>query len=392
MKFAALSLLASLGLLVFGAGCASPSSGYSARMRQARDFEIVETSTKRTLTAQEMAHLRAKVTDYLEREGATESGDYYLKIYLGTEDGMPEGEWVVVRYTREPVTRVEYVAAYPDYYDYRSTFAYDYYPFSPYGFGRLSFQYYDYPYFGPRHYTPVHHHRRHYTRGHHGNHRPGHGHDRHHDGPRRPRPSGVAVTPPAKPTFVPANIADARRRGFGTAEDRFGGRYFAPGAEARRRGPERRIGSNSSAPALNPTPGTTFRPFTPRANSAERTQTRPSRIVPHAPPGDRGAQRYQRPNAHTPGPRSISGRERTRSPAQIGTPARRSVPSATIRPPASQVQAAPGRNPAPARSESTPAREAPARNDYRTESRTNSDSNPPVRTNINDGGRRARER
>jgi hypothetical protein len=180
------SLVIALGLAGLLAGCVSTHSRTGQRVRPANDFEIVETSTKRHLTPKEMAELRAMVGEYLVKEGATDSGDYYVKVFLGPEqEGVP-AEWVVVRYSRDnatTATRFSLLSSYPAYADsYSSYLAYDYYPFSYYGFGRLSFQYYDDPYFSNYGYGRYYPRRSGTGRPHHGN---NHQHDRDHDGNRR---------------------------------------------------------------------------------------------------------------------------------------------------------------------------------------------------------------
>lgn len=206
------TLVLVLGFAVLLSGCVTQPTYSGQRVRSARDFEVVETSTKRTLSTREMVHLKEKVEDYLEQEGVTGTGDYYVKIFLGEEEGVAEGEWVVVRYTKEPAVRFSLLASNPGYYDpYYSTYAYDHFPFPYYGFTRLSFQYYDYPYYGYRHY-PVSRRPHHGGRGHHGDRdrKPGGRPDRDRDDDRDPspndgRPSG-ALKPSFKPPFVPANV------------------------------------------------------------------------------------------------------------------------------------------------------------------------------------------
>lgn len=205
------ALVLSLVLVAFMTGCVSQQTYSGQRVRSARDFEVVETSTKRTLTTREMVHLKQKVEAYLEQEGVTENGDYYVKIFLGEEEGLGEGEWVVVRYTKEPAVRYSLLASSPGLYDpYYSSYAYDYYPFPYSGFTRLSFQYYDYPYYGYRHY-PVSR-RPHHGRGHHGDRdrKPDGRPDRDRDNvsehrPDDGRPSG-ALKPSYKPPFGRGNV------------------------------------------------------------------------------------------------------------------------------------------------------------------------------------------
>jgi hypothetical protein len=143
-----------LGLAGLLTGCAGHSSPRTAR-RTAHDFEVVETNSKRLLTPQEMEHLRHEVLKFLEKERAVASGDYYVKIFLAPgEDGIAT-EWVVVRFTRETDLRFELLGSDDNYYtSYRSYAAYDYYPYGYDNFSRISFQYYDDPYYGSRYYYP----------------------------------------------------------------------------------------------------------------------------------------------------------------------------------------------------------------------------------------------
>jgi hypothetical protein len=143
------SLVIALGLAGLLAGCTSPNSKTS---RRARDFEVVETSTKRTLTPKEMAQLQVMVAEYLKKEGVTNSGDYYVKVYLTADkDGVP-AEWVVVRYSQPTEyvgTHFSLLSSYPDY-GYSSeypSYSFNYYPFGWFGFGAFALSYYDDPFY-----------------------------------------------------------------------------------------------------------------------------------------------------------------------------------------------------------------------------------------------------
>lgn len=151
-----LSLALALGAVGLLAGCASyrPASA-TPRSVGASEFEVVETSTKRLLTTEEMLQLKIAVAKYLEQEGAVASGDYYVKVFLGPDqDGVP-ADWVVVRFTRDSETRFSLLASYPAYSPgYQSYAAYDYYPYGYDHFSRISFQYYTDPYYGSGYYFP----------------------------------------------------------------------------------------------------------------------------------------------------------------------------------------------------------------------------------------------
>jgi hypothetical protein len=214
------SLVGVLGVAGFLTGCVSTGQSTSSQVRHARDFEIVETSTKRNLTPKEMAQLRVMVAEYLQKEGATGTGDYYVKVFLTPEQADIPSEWVVVRYSNPTVytaTRFSLLSSYPSYYEPYSYYSYDYYPFSNYGFGRLSFQYYDDPfYYGYYNY----HSRRHYAdrrhNGHHGN--GGHSRDRDGDGHRPPHVN----RPPANPQTPVAPRVTSRHRWDANSPERNG--------------------------------------------------------------------------------------------------------------------------------------------------------------------------
>src|SRR6478735_1056240 len=134
----------SLALVVagLGSGCASSPTPTSTYRQPVQDFEVVETSAKRPLTDTEMSEVRSSVASYLDREGATDSGDYFLKVYLTPENVDAESEWVVVRFTRYTDQRVAVVSSYP----YDSLTYSSYYPYyvDPFYHQR----YYYYPHHG----------------------------------------------------------------------------------------------------------------------------------------------------------------------------------------------------------------------------------------------------
>lgn len=198
---AALGLLAALAGFAL-TGCTSAPTRTVQRIEPARDFEVVETSARRPLTAKEMAELRASVARYLDQQQATEGGDYYLKVYLTPDQPDVTPEWVVVRFTRYTDTRVAVASSYPSAaYSYDSSYySYDAYPYGYDGFSRISFQYYDDPYYGRRYYYPRRDHRNHDR-----------DHDGHHDRKPDDRHDGQANNgdhgrprhnPPDRPTPV----------------------------------------------------------------------------------------------------------------------------------------------------------------------------------------------
>lgn len=159
-------LVAGLGLAALLTGCVSDRRTVT-RIEPANDFEVVETSAARPLTSGEMGELRRTVARYLDQQGQTNSGDYYLKVYLTPETEGVTPEWVVVRFTRYTETRVAVASDYSLYDPYPSSYySYDMYPYGYGGFGRISFQYYDDPFYGRRYYYPRRHWRDHDRRDH----------------------------------------------------------------------------------------------------------------------------------------------------------------------------------------------------------------------------------
>src|SRR6478736_2898804 len=200
----------SLALVVagLGSGCASSPTPTSTYRQPVQDFEVVETSAKRPLTDTEMSEVRSSVASYLDREGATDSGDYFLKVYLTPENVDAEPEWVVVRFTRYTAQRVALVSAYTyDGLAYSPYYSYDIYP---YGYGcvsRISFQYYVDPFYNHRYYHYPYY-GGHKGRGHHDdahNHgkpdKPGNGPGNGH-GPGHGNGPGNGPTPPSGPRYT----------------------------------------------------------------------------------------------------------------------------------------------------------------------------------------------
>jgi hypothetical protein len=299
-----------LGLSVAGlwAGCASSDYRTADRIEPANDLEVVETSARRPLTDREMAELRGTVARYLEQQGETGTGDYYLKVYLTPETEGITPEWVVVRFTRYSDVRVNVASASPGYdYPYSpSYYSYDTYPYGYDSFGRISFQYYDDPFYGRRYYYPRHEHRK-WDRDH-DHHRPGdHDHD-HQPGDHRP-PGGVVTTP------TPPRPENPRRRN----PDR-----IAPSSQPQpeRIGRNRRDEDHRGAPGRSETAGVPSHPTNP-APPPQRPQ--PDR------PQWRG-RNENTGNAHTPRPASPPRAEarnetRTYTPPPRIQPEQRSAPA-----------------------------------------------------------------
>jgi len=268
-----------LALAALGSGCSSTSATSTYR-QPAQDFEVVEASTQRPLADSEKAEVRASVAAYLEREGATDGGDYYLKVYLKPENVDAESEWVVVRFTRYTEQRVAVASSYPyDSLMYSPYYAYDIYP---YGYGcvtRISFQYYVDPFYHQHYYYPYYAHRGH-KGGHHNDtadHRggrpggPGGNH-----GPGNPPPSGpVANNPPADTNRNPTYPRQSPPAGGGKPhyEDIQPGKHWRgrPGVD----GGGQDVANNGDRPAQT-TVDTGANPPSPNPNPAN-TGNRPAR-------------------------------------------------------------------------------------------------------------------
>ena len=226
-----LSLALALGAAGFLAGCTSyRSSMATPRTVNASDFEVVETSTKRLLTTQEILQLKIAVAKYLDKEGAVASGDYYVKVFLGpNQDGVP-ADWVVVRFTRDRDTRFSLLASYPAYTPgYQSYAAYDYYPYGYDHFSRISFQYYNDPYYGSGYYFPPRRHNHDHDRDR------DRGRDRDHDKDRdgdNPRTGDRPRFKPIDPVGSPPQVT--RTRGEGNrGDDNSSGRSQRPRGDNR---------------------------------------------------------------------------------------------------------------------------------------------------------------
>lgn len=380
-------------------GCASQSAS-AHRREPLNDFEVVETSSKRRLTAREMAYLKQKVADYLQAQGETGSGDFYVKILLGEEPGVAPGEWVIVRFTRYPSAYGGTLALYEPsgYLDYPPYGSYDYLPwgwvgfgalamYHPYdsyypGFARYARRWYQSPHSGDRWDRDG---KRHGQHGHHGNRgpdgrprdrdkddgKPKHGggdrwtHHNHNGPAHRPAPSGLgASNPPA-----PANRQrweNRPDRGGDRDRDRVGARreFQRPDPDRERR-----------------------RDFTPRTVSpnSERTAT-------PVPPTRLGGQRERGPAYAAPPPGS---RPRTDA-AQSAVPSARqrsSTPTPAPAPPPRRESRDDSRASDSSQSASRSERSERSGGQVNSSGESRRAAPPAVsRPMAPDGGRRARER
>jgi hypothetical protein len=382
----ALARVAGLALAVaaagFGTGCTTTSST-STQAAPARDLEIVESSTQRSLTDTEMAEVRGAVSSYLEREGASDAGDYYVKVFLTPEYEGADPEWVVVRLTRYTVQRVSLVGSY-SYVDplYTPYYSYDIYPYG-YGYGyynpyrcvtRLSFQYYVDPYYGHRYY---HHPRTGYyghgkgKGGHHnhgdqaGNHDrdpQGQGRGNQDGGNRPPRSPNYVGNRPGVPAVVPAHSIPGQTDREGQGTPREPRRY----ADCQ----PRMVGESA---------GGVVRPPSPRPDRVERSGTPPETRRNMSPGNRRAPVATTEPRVGEP---PASGRDRRNTavaPNRVAPPARAEArvtpdanhghranhrPQASVdRPAPAPSRPSPSYQPAPARQTQPEARSAPQRSD-----------------------------
>jgi hypothetical protein len=388
--FAGFSL--ALVLAGLGSGCSSTTST-STYSQPAQDFEVVESSANRPLTDTEMSEVRSSVASFLDREGATDSGDYFLKVYLTPENMDAEPEWVVVRFTRYTAQRVALVSAYT--YDglmYSPYYAYDIYP---YGYGcvsRISFQYYVDPFYNRRYY--------HYPRYGYGGRKGGHHHDANNHGkPGRPgdghgpgngdgpgngpnRPSGPKYTgnrppmsplaentptrynrnnpntpaPRQDPEVTTGNFRERRENSNNTPGQRRGRANDAGPSGLVNGGSRPGSTSPNVAPVqANPIPTPErYRPPNPGSTAANQ-----------AGGNQPGQWRNRTPNSN-PSPTGVNNAQRTADrvapagnrPSQANRPQQANRPSPSYRP--AVARPAPSSQPAPARA-SAPSYQAPAR-------------------------------
>lgn len=358
------SLVIALGLAGLFAGCASTTGKTSQR---ARDFEIVETSTKRTLTSKEMTQLQAMVADYLKKEGATGDGDYYVKVFLTPDkDGVP-GEWVVVRYsqpTAYAATGFSLLSSYPDYgySSYYPRYDFDFYPFWWLGFSSFALSYYDDPfnYYGYGSYYP----RQPYA-----NHRD-YRWDRDHDRDRNHHPDGrhdqdrprndYRPSDALKPSFKPSLDTTTRWNGSNPpSQDMHSrGNDYSNHTDSRQRWRGR---DNPSPPPL-PSPGTpytpTYRPpsqavadnIVPGERHARMSNTRDRDTTDNRPSQNRPASSPQVYDGQQP---SSSGNNLPIKPSHSSQrrESAREVRPTVYTPPEPRSEPAPATTPAPARSE-----------------------------------------
>jgi hypothetical protein len=144
MRF--VSAAVALGTALFLSGCVNHSAS-APRPKVTMEFAVVESSTEKELTPEQVAALRKAVANYLREQGLTDGRTYYVKVTFPNADPNDEPQWAVVRIGGQAEQTYTVIAAYPgrdDYYPddfYRTNYSYSsYYP-GYYGFSRWG--YYD---------------------------------------------------------------------------------------------------------------------------------------------------------------------------------------------------------------------------------------------------------
>lgn len=155
------SAAAALAAVWLVSGCAAPASSRGLRPTVTMEFAVMESSTEKELTPQQLAELRQAVADYLRDQGLTDGRTYYVKVTFPSANPNEEPQWAVVRIGSQAERTYTVIAAYPGRDD---SYPYDLYPlnypYSNYYPGYYSFSnwgYYDpfdYNYGYYRHPTP----------------------------------------------------------------------------------------------------------------------------------------------------------------------------------------------------------------------------------------------
>src|SRR4051812_28771455 len=120
---------------LFG-GCVTKSSANRPHVQPAADFAVVESSTQKELTPQQMDDLRDAVSNYLQEQGLRNDRMYYVKVAFPAANPDDQPEWAVVRIGNFPARTYTVLSAYPGADDY---YPYDYYPYGNYtNYGQFS--------------------------------------------------------------------------------------------------------------------------------------------------------------------------------------------------------------------------------------------------------------
>jgi hypothetical protein len=140
------SVAAVLGTALVFSGCVS-TPARSSHLTVEPEFSVVESSTEKELTPEQIADLRQAVANYLRGQGLTDGRTYFVRVTFPTTTPDEEPQWAVVRIGGQSVQTYTVIAAYPgrdDYYPYDFYSAgYTYSNYNP-GYGGFSrWGYYD---------------------------------------------------------------------------------------------------------------------------------------------------------------------------------------------------------------------------------------------------------
>lgn len=137
-----LSAATALGAALVFSGCTTPTAR-GPRVESVAEFTVVESSTDKELTPEQLVELRQAVINYLHSQGLEGNRLYYVKVSFPPANPEDEPQWAVVRIGNLPSQTYTVLAAYPGRDDY---YPYDYYRYGYYnpayaGFSRWG--YYD---------------------------------------------------------------------------------------------------------------------------------------------------------------------------------------------------------------------------------------------------------
>jgi hypothetical protein len=135
------AVAASFGVAACFTGCVQQTTR-APRVKVVEEFAVVESSTNKELTSEQLADLRKAVTAYLQEQGLTDGRTYYVRVSFPADNPDEQPQWAVVRIGSHPARTYTVLAAYPG--------ADDYYPYDIYrpGYGYSNYFANYYPYAG----------------------------------------------------------------------------------------------------------------------------------------------------------------------------------------------------------------------------------------------------
>jgi hypothetical protein len=118
-----LSAAAVWGVALVFSGCTTQTAR-APRVEPVAEFTVVESSTEKELTPEQLVELRQAVINYLHSQGLKSNQLYYVKVSFPPANPDDEPQWAVVRIGNFPSQTYTVLAAYPGRDDY---YPYDYY-------------------------------------------------------------------------------------------------------------------------------------------------------------------------------------------------------------------------------------------------------------------------